>query len=95
MLMLKLTHQIEIAPDVLIQELGSELVLLNLASEAYFGLDDVGNAMWSALKETGSVQSAYDRLLEQYDVDPEVLKQDLLNLIEQFVEHDLVKITST
>ena len=93
--MLTLTHQIEIKPDVLVQELGGELVLLNLASEEYFGLDDVGNAMWSVLKETGSVQIAYDRLLEHYDVDPEVLKQDLLNLIEQFVKHDLVKITST
>jgi Coenzyme PQQ synthesis protein D (PqqD) len=91
---LTLTHQIEIAPDVLVQELGGELVLLNLASEEYFGLDDVGNAMWSALKETGSMQIAYDRLLEQYDVDSEVLKQDFLNLIEQFVEHDLVKISS-
>lgn len=91
--MLTLSQQIAIEPDVLVQELGGELVLLNLATEEYFGLDDVGNAMWSALKETGSVQSAYDRLLEQYDVDPEVLKQDLLNLIEQFVEHDLVKVS--
>ena len=93
--MLTLTHQIEIAPDVLVQELNGELVLLNLTNEEYFGLDDVGNVMWSALKETGSVQIAYDRLLEHYDVDPQVLKQDFLNLIEQFVEHDLVKITST
>lgn len=93
--MLTLADQIEIAPDVLVQELNGELVLLNLANEEYFGLDDVGNAMWSALKETGSVQIAYDRLLEHYDVDPQQLKQDFLNLIEQFVKHDLVKITST
>ncbi len=93
MLVMTLTQQIEIAPDVLVQELSGELVLLNLATEEYFGLDDVGNAMWSALKETGSVQSAYDRLLEQYDVDPEVLKQDFLSLIEQFIEHDLVKVS--
>ena len=41
MLMLTLIHQIEIAPDVLVQELNGELVLLNLANEEYFGLDDV------------------------------------------------------
>jgi len=91
--MLTLKQQIAIEPDVLIQELSGELVLLNLVTEEYFGLDDVGNAMWSALKEADSLQVAYDRLLEHYDVAPELLKQDFLNLIEQFVEHDLVKIT--
>lgn len=93
--MLTLTQQIAIEPDVLVQELGGELVLLNLATEEYFGLDDVGNAMWAALKESASLQVAYDRLLDRYDVAPEQLKQDFFNLIEQFVEHDLVKITGT
>lgn len=86
--MLTLKQQIAIEPDVLVQELSGELVLLNLATEEYFGLDDVGNAMWSALKESDSLQVAYDRLLEHYDVAPERLKQDFLNLIEQFIEPD-------
>ncbi len=90
--MLALTQQISIEKDILVQEMGGELVLLNLETEEYFGLDDVGNAMWSCLKESGSLQIAYDRLLEIYDVDPEELKQDFLSLVEQFVKHDLVEI---
>ena len=31
-----------ISPGVLFQEIGGEAVLLDLASERYFGLDDVG-----------------------------------------------------
>jgi hypothetical protein len=90
--MLTLTQQVTVKPDILVQEMGGELVLLNLESEEYFGLDDIGNAMWSCLKENGSLQTAYDRLLERYDVDPEELKQDFLTLVERFVEHDLVEI---
>ena len=93
--MLTLTQQISITKDVLVQEMSGELVLLNLATEEYFGLDDVGNAMWTCLKESGSLQVAYDRLLEMYEVEPEQLKQDLLKLVEQFVEHGLVEITDT
>lgn len=90
--MLTLTQKVAVKPDILVQDMGGELVLLNLDSEEYFGLDDVGNAMWSCLKESDSLQVAYDRLLDRYEVDPEELKQDFLNLVAQFVEHELVEI---
>jgi Coenzyme PQQ synthesis protein D (PqqD) len=90
--MLTLTQKVAVKPDILVQDMGGELVLLNLDSEEYFGLDDVGNAMWSCLKESDSLQVAYDLLLDRYEVDPEELKQDFLNLVAQFVEHELVEI---
>jgi hypothetical protein len=93
--MLILTQKVAIKKDILVQNVDGELVLLNLESEQYFGLDDVGNTMWSCLKETESLQGAYDRLIDRYNVDPEELKQDFLNLVEQFVEHDLVEITGS
>jgi hypothetical protein len=92
--MLTLTQTIAVKKDILVQEMGGELVLLNLETEEYFGLDDIGNAMWSYLKESGSLQAAYDLLLTQYDVDPQELKQDFLTLVARFVEHDLVEIVN-
>ena len=91
--MLILTQKVAVKKDILVQDMGGELVLLNLESEEYFGLDDVGNAMWSCLKDADSLQTAYDRLLDRYDVNPEELKQDFLTLVAQFVEHDLVEVT--
>lgn len=92
--MLILTQKVAVNKDILVQDMGGELVLLNLASEEYFGLDDIGNVMWSCLKESDSLQGAYDRLLARFDVNPDVLKQDFLNLVAQFVEHDLVEVTN-
>jgi Coenzyme PQQ synthesis protein D (PqqD) len=91
--MLILTQKVAVKKDILVQDMGGEIVILNLDSEEYFGLDEVGNAMWSSLNEADSLQVAYDRLLDRYDVDPEELKQDFLNLVEQFVKHELVEIT--
>ncbi len=93
--MLLITQKVAVKKDVLVQEMGKELVLLNLDSEEYFGLDDVGNAMWNCLSETGSLQLAYDRLIEQYDIDPATLKQDFLTLVEKLIEHNLVEIIET
>ena len=43
--------RIEISEDVLFQEVGGETVLLDLASEQYFGLDAVGTRIWQLLGE--------------------------------------------
>ncbi len=87
-----LEARITIPPGVLSRELSSQSVLLNLNSERYFGLDDVGTRMLSVLTNSPTVQQACDTLLEQYDVDAEVLRRDLLDLIGKLAEHGLVEI---
>lgn len=79
--------------DVLISQVGGESVILNLKSEHYFGLDQVGTDMWAALTASESIQAAYEKLLSEYDVDRERLKRDLTSLIEKLVEHGLVEIS--
>jgi hypothetical protein len=92
---LTLNQALRVNENVLIQDLGGESVLLNLDSEQYFGLDDIGTDMLSMLKESSSIQTTYDRLLQKYDVEPQQLQQDLLELIEQLVEHGLVQVAES
>jgi hypothetical protein len=85
-------RRVSIPADVLIQELAGEAVLLNLKTEQYFGLDPVGVRMWQLLVAEPSIQTAYERLLDEYDAEPEQLQRDLTELIEQLVAHGLVDI---
>jgi hypothetical protein len=85
--------RVRATPDTLVEELAGEAVLLNLASERYFGLDEVGTRMWQALTTADNVQAAHDALLSEYDVSPDVLRQDLLDLVQQLVEHGLVSLS--
>ena len=79
--------------DVLMQRLpDDESVFLNLATEQYYGLDPTGTAMWAALTETGSVDAALDRLVEEFDVDREVLRRDLDALVERLVGRGLIEL---
>lgn len=87
---LSFTTRVSVPENVLIQELQGETVFLNLDSESYLGLDEVGTSMWNAIVTSPSLQVAYERLLEEYEVEPERLRDDLCNLVEDLVKHGLV-----
>ena len=80
-------------PDVMIRIVGQESVILDLKTERYLGLNEVGTQMWSAIVGCTSIQSAYEMLLVEYEVDPKRLREDLQDLLRQLVEHGLVKLS--
>lgn len=77
---------------VLIRQVDTESVLLNLENQRYFGLDEIGTRMWITLTTADSIQAAYDVLINEYDVDAEQLRQNLKDLIAKLVEHGLIEI---
>jgi hypothetical protein len=84
--------RVTIPKDVLLSALEGESVLLNLESERYFGLAEVGTRMFSVLTESNSIQAAYEVLLDEYNVDAESLRSDLISLIDDLVGQGLMEI---
>lgn len=76
--------------DVLISNLQQESVILNLDSERYYGLDDVGTRFLAVLTNSESIEAAYEQLANEYDVDTHVLRQDLLALVENLVNQGIL-----
>ena len=87
-----LPQSVTISPDVLFQELNGEAVLLDLKTELYYGLDDIGTRMWQLLESNGHVEAACARLLQDYEVDEATLKQDLAELIDMLAEAGLLSV---
>ena len=84
------SDRVTVPDDVLISKLQEESVILNLESERYYGLDDVGTSFLSALTTSDSIETAYDRLSREYDVDPQELRDDLLALVENLIDQGLL-----
>ena len=84
------SDRVTVPDDVLISHLQEESVILNLDSERYFGLDDVGTRFLSVLTTSESIGAAYEQLSEEYDVDNDVLRRDLLALVEDLVNKGLL-----
>lgn len=85
------TGRLAISGDVLMREVDGEAVLLNLATEAYFGLDEVGTRMWYALTEGGSLDVAFERLAAEFEVEPARLEADLRGLLQRLLSLGLVE----
>src|SRR5262245_52324251 len=85
-------HKLAPTQDTLINVIEGESVLLNLKSESYFGLDQVGTRMWTLLTTSDSIQSAYEALLDEYDVGADRLRKDIQEFIEKLIANGLVEV---
>ena len=87
------SDRVKIPDDVLISKLQEESVILNLASERYYGLDDLGTRILAVLTTSDSIEAAYQTLLQEYDVDGHVLRQDLLEIVQKLVDQGIVQVS--
>ena len=92
MMEIAFTAKLSVAEDILVRELEGESVILNLNNESYYGLDEVGTRMWTALTSSDSIQEAYEALLEEYEVEDTVLRRDLQEMIEKLVEKGMLEV---
>jgi len=87
-----LKQTITLSPDVISQEVSGETVLLDLESENYFGLDEVGTRIWQLIESAGDLEAIFNTLLEEYDVEEEELLGDLSNLVGEIEKLGLVRL---
>lgn len=78
------------SPDVLLQDLNGEAVLLNLRNGKYYGMDENSFYMYKTLISASSIQTAYESLLQEFDVTPDQLLTDLESFISTLKENDLI-----
>jgi len=88
--MLTFNERASAPAHVLVRILDQESVLLNLQTEQYFGLDKTGTRMWQLLTSSSNIDAAYKELLTEYDVQPELLRENLTELLGHLVEHGLL-----
>lgn len=75
--------------------LGDEVVVLNLKSCVYYGLDPIGAHIWNLLGDLRSVAEIQDSLLETYEVEAECCERDLLDLLDELRAEGLVEVDGT
>jgi hypothetical protein len=85
--------RVRMRKDVLIQKVGDDAILLNLNTENYFSLDEVGTRIINTLQESDSVEQAIGKLVGIYEVDETKLTRDAIRLVEECEQHGLLQVT--
>ena len=84
---------VKVPDDIMFQELSNgEIVFLNLDNETYYGLDGSGTIFWKEITGTKNIETAYNNLLEIFDVTPSDLMKDLNNLLEELKNNGIIEI---
>ena len=84
------TDQFAVHPSVLCRQLSGETVLLNLESGVYYGLDPVGTRVWQLLLQGQTIAEICGTMIDEYDVAPDVLRDDVLRLVGELRERGIV-----
>ena len=87
-----LNQSISLSPDVISQEVSGETVLLDLQTENYFGLDEVGTRIWQLIKETDDLKAIFNTLLDEYEVSEDRLQNDMGVLLGEISELGLIRL---
>jgi len=90
--MLNLTDTVMIPGHISYAALEDAAVLLNIKTNRYFELNEIGKRIWELLGEQNSLLEVCRTLENEYEVEAAQLERDALELLNQLVENGLVEI---
>ena len=90
----------KIGPDTVVvqvdkliaSDLDGETVMMSVQNGKYYGLDRIGSRIWALMDTPLCVSELCDILIEEYQVEPDDCRQDVLDLLNELEKHSLVKV---
>ncbi len=74
-------------------KLSQEVIILDLATEEYYGSQGVGAAIWSFLSQPRTVREIREAILSRYQVERQQCDHDLMGFLRQLQANGLITIT--
>ena len=88
----ELSQRLVASGHVMVRNLQGEAILLDLRSETYLGLDEVGARMWHLVTAGDSGEAAIAPLLAEFDVEEAKLRSDLRQFVRDLLERQLLEV---
>jgi hypothetical protein len=82
-------RHIALSPKAICQEVNGEMVILDMRSEQYFSLNEVGSKLWRLLESDNNLSLAIIALLDQYEVEGDQLRSDVEHLVAELISAGL------
>lgn len=88
-----LLHRNEV--DFITAELEEELVLINVQTSNYFGMDKTTTQIWNLLASPKTVHTLVTDLTYLYEVSPKQCEADILPVLENMVESTFLNVVAS
>lgn len=77
-------------PEVEVQELEGNLVLVHLGTNRLFELNETATRFWELLVSGHGFESIFNEMVGEYEVEPEELRRELEENLAMLINEDLV-----
>ncbi len=78
--------------EIMAAEMGLETVMLDVRQGAYFGLDDIGSAIWKLLENSTAVRDLCTALQKRFNVEEDECRRDTLEFLRNLQEKGLLNV---
>jgi len=78
--------------EVATADMEGETVMINIENGKYYGIDPVGSRIWELLTDPQSTATLVERLCDEYEVEPERCKEDVLAFLNYLWGEALVRL---
>ena len=82
---------LHISPDVIASEVDDEMMLIDINTGRYFGLDVIGSRIWSRLQSPTSIADITAGLRQQFKGDPAQIERDALAFVTTLLDRGLIR----
>jgi hypothetical protein len=72
-------------------KMGEEVVMLDMDSGFYFGLNSVASVIWGLLAVEIGFEKLIDQLMVQFDVERALCEADTQELLDQLLEKNIIR----
>ncbi len=76
---------------VIQSKIGDEVVMLDMDSGFYFGLNSVASFIWEKLEKAKSFEEVVDELLTEYNIDAQACEIETREFLNQLLEKNIIK----
>ncbi len=78
---------------LLVAPVHDEIVMMDIESGHYYGLDDIGSVIWQRLETPCTFDTLVDGLVTDYDAERAVIAEDVRKLLSTMAEHKVVALS--
>lgn len=75
-------------------DMGGEMVILDLKSGTYYGLDVVAARVWTLIEQPALLGAIRESIMAEYEVDSDTCERDILAFLDQMQAVGLVEISN-
>ena len=77
--------------EIIQSKIGDEVVMLDMDSGYYFGLNSVASDIWALMENEIAFDLLIDTLMAKFEVDRSVCESDTQELIDQMLEKKIIR----